>query len=204
MPLRFQLWKLPVLFVAFFLPLWGTHADDESSVRIDIIGGTANPVDFEVQNVSEGEVLGKATHQQASLAFPASKDWQKGAVTILPHNSGNIHIIFLGPWLPVSPGSRELVPEIVNFDDFTSDEVTIHNGSFEVVDEYGNPKYFIKGEIPESKPAVDESNQARVVEGDASEGRRYIRVWHNSRFATTVSVTVNVPVTFRFHYRLNP
>ncbi len=184
----------------------------EKTVRIDILGTTSQPTAIEVVEISTG---GKtsfadwagADRQKVVLAeFPATNHWQQGSITIKPASTGRIGLALTGPYVPEFEGTKQLRTIFAHFDNFSvtagGNSVSLNNGSFENVGGNGTPQGWMFANTEKSNPPVTEESRAKVINGDASDGDKYVRVWHNSRAWQGISVEAGVPVTITFFYRI--
>lgn len=202
--------SLPLLALALLPQLQAGPV--EKTVRIDILGNTSQPTALEVVEISSGgktsfaEWAG-ADRQKIVLAeFPATNHWQQGSITIKPANTGRIGLALTGPYVPEFEGTKQLRTIFAHFDNFSAtaggNTVSINNGSFENVGGNGTPQGWMFANTDKSNPPVTEDSRAKVITGDAADGDKYVRVWHNSRAWQGLSVEAGVPVTITFFYRL--
>lgn len=190
---------------------WGVvHAAEDRCARLDVSGLMKTPIPIEIVSVSEGgqgsqaEWVGANRDKMITAQFPATTDWQQGSVTFKPAKSGAVVIQLLAPFVRVSEGTKTLKVIFVDYDAIHLDGAAIHNGSFESVDAKGQPNYWSPNDTETSNTPLDETNRGRVMSGEAAEGNKFVRVWHNSRFIQIITVEENTPVTVHFSYRLSP
>lgn len=179
------------------------------TARVEIIGSwSSDPVDLDVDNVSEG---GKATGanwagtdpaKHMIIEFPANAGWKQASITFIPHKTGRVALSLLGTYSRVSPSSKELTPVFIAYDDFKVEGATIKNPSFEASDADGKPDDWTINNSTEGLPPIDDRNRAKIVTGNAVDGEKALRVWHNSRANQTLQVEAEKPVTITFSYRL--
>ena len=182
----------------------------EKMARIELAGKTSQPVEFEIDKVSDdarSSVSGwakKAEDERRffTLEFPADRDWREGSVTFKALQTGRAALVLMGPYVLVDDGTKELKPVFIEFDDFTSEEIPLQNGSFEDVLISGAVNGWSRSTNENSNPPIDETSIAQPVSGDAPDGAKHVRVWHNSNFAQTFPVTEGQLVTVKFYYRL--
>jgi hypothetical protein len=196
------------LLSLLFLPiiLHAQTASSEEKVRIDIASSNKDPIDFDVVDVTEGGKAMRADWNKEAVVYsvelPAEKEWKQASITITPFKTGTLNIMLLGPYVQEDLDSHKVKPVVVEFDDVSADATTVQNGGFERVDSDGRPFGWYSGDAPTSNPPITDDNRAKVVEGEAAEGIRFVRVWHNSRVGQTISVQENIPVILSFSYRL--
>lgn len=190
--------------------LMAVRASEEKCARLDVSGLMKTPIPIEIVAVSSGgegaqaEWVGANRDKMITARFPATTDWQQGSVTFKPAKSGTVVIQLLAPFVRVAEGAKALKVICVDYDAIRLDGAALRNGSFESVDAKGQPAYWSPNETETSNPPLDETNRGRVMSGEAAEGSKFVRVWHNSRFMQIVTVEENTPVTVHFSYRLSP
>jgi len=204
-------WSLAVVLVLFILPVFNTlHAAPAiRNARIEISGSwSSDQVDLDVDSVSEG---GKATpanwagadpSKHMIIEFPANAGWKQASFSFKPHKSGRVIIALLGAYYRVSQNSKELVPILIAYDDIKVEGATLKNPSFEVTDETGKPADWNITSNTDSLPPIDDHNRAMVLTGNAVDGEKALRVWHNSRATQSLQVEAEKLVTVTFSYRL--
>lgn len=179
------------------------------SARVEIAGSwSADQVDLDVENVSEG---GKATPanwagtdpaKHVIIEFPANAGWKQASITFIPHKTGRVTLSLLGNYYRVSSSAKELIPVFIAYDDLKIEGATLKNPSFEASDATGKPDDWVINNSPESLPPIDDRNRAKIVTGNAVDGEKAVRVWHNSRVNQSLQVEAEKPVTITFSYRL--
>lgn len=199
---------LLVLFALItFTPLHAAPA--VRAARVEIAGSwSADQVDLDIDNVSEG---GKATPanwagtdpaKHVIIEFPANAGWRQASITFIPHKTGRVTLSLLGNYSRVSSSAKELTPVFIAYDDLKIEGATLKNPSFEASDANGKPDDWSINNSPESLPPIDDRNRAKIVTGNAVDGEKAVRVWHNSRVNQTLQVEAEKPVTITFSYRL--
>ncbi len=184
------------------------RASEEKLARLDISGLLKTPVPIEILSVSEGgrgaqaEWVGVNRDKMITAQFPATTDWQQASVTFKPAKSGGVVLQFLAPFVRVAEGEKALKVIFMDYDAVRADGAAVLNGSFESVDSKGQPKSWAPNDNDSSNPPLEETNRARVLSGEAADGSKFVRVWHNSRYIQIIIVEENVPVTVHFSYRL--
>lgn len=194
------------------LPFTATAGPVEKTVRIEIQGTTSKPVELDIVGVTNG---GKATYAEWAPAdrkklviaeFPATNRWQEASITVRPLKTGRLGIVLAGPYVPEFEGTKQLRPIIAQYDHLQisseGNSTLLENGSFEKLNGKGEPYHWILTDTPNSNPPVDDSTRAKIVGGDAADGDKFARAWHNSRCWQGISVEEGVPVTLTFSYRL--
>lgn len=204
-------WSFIVVLSLFILPILNTvHAAPAVRMaRIEVAGSwSSDQVDLDIDSVSEG---GKATPanwagadpaKHMIIEFPATAGWKEASFTFKPHKSGRVVIALLGSYYRVNSSSKELYPILISYDDIKVEGATLKNPSFEDSDATGKPADWNLTDTENSLPPIDDRNRAMVVTGNAVNGEKALRVWHNSRATQSLQVEAEKPVTISFSYRL--
>lgn len=170
---------------------------------------SGNSVDLKAATASGGNPKTPkwAGHNNQKIlvgTYPASDTWQQDSLTFIPSSDGTVSMTLRGPRIKTSADSDELISVFMDFDGISVEGATIINGSFEEDAPSDVPRgwqYYVPSD---NKTPITDSNRAHVKEGDAAQGSKFIRVWHNSTFAITFKVTSDRPVTIGFYYREAP
>lgn len=160
--------------------------------RLDIL--LRDDIEVKVLNISSGgKVTESAWGDSRTLVslFPATTTWKSASLTIQSNQDGRVTL------MPMSDKIKNEPPAFIRYDAMRSSDESLQNGNFESSGENGAPRWWsasdAEGEEPEAR--------ASVVEGGALEGNRSIRVWHDSKYAQSISLQAGVPVTISFSYR---
>ena len=187
--------------VALFL--WATlsaasAADSRTEGRIDIIGTGRVQIDVtgEGVRIERATWEGTQAEKHVVVSFVATEEWRATSVTIIPSATGKVHLFLMGPQPKPTVSTGETVPVRMGYDKFQSDSDII-NGSFE-----SGMEGWKRVDLASKTLSVTEENGAKVVEGEAAEGKHFAIAWHNSRLSQPISVEAGRPVTITFSYRL--
>jgi len=184
------------------------HAGESGHEAFVVISG-GDSVDLRPAKDSEGNLKTPkwaAPDNKRVLfgTFPTADAWQEGSVSFVPESDGIVSLLLRGP-LVRPPGEPNALEQIfVDYDVVSIEGGNIPNGSFEELASLDVPegwKYYVPSD---NVTPITEANRARVLEGDAAEGSKFVRVWHNSAFANTFQVKAGQKVTIHFSYREAP
>lgn len=176
----------------------------ENLARIEIAASPATPINLEIVSTSDG---GRAdwsgdNWQKVTAHFPAGPDWRSATLTFKPQNSGRLSLNLSGPWVRLDAPTRLLKVVRIDYDDVRVSGALLLNGGFEETFSTGEIRNWFTSHTANSNPAVSDANRAALVHGNAAEGVKFVRVWHNSRFGQSIDVMAGTPVTVTFSYRL--
>ncbi len=125
--------------------------------------------------------------------LPTGEDWTEHQVTIVPDASGKLTLTCYA----VAPGAMH----VVHWDDVRAEGAPLANGSFEQLDEEGNPVGWSLGgwttEAPRGELVTDATS--------AADGQRYVTAswtWHWS--GTITDVVKGQPIVLRWKSRFVP
>lgn len=178
----------------------------ERMARVDIVAYSKDQLEFEVLSASDGVThsTGDSGGRHLYIHAPATTSWRTASIKIFPNASGRLTIDLMGPYIVLDPQTRALKPVFVHYDAVRLDTELIPNGSFERLDSGDRPAYWYPVDAGKSNPPLTPQTMSAVKTGDAAEGERYLRVWHNSRVGQIVKVEGGVAFTLTFQYRLEP
>lgn len=186
----------------FALATPGAFAGPQQA-RVDIATSASSPMNLEIVDASD---QARADWPQGDMGkivahFPATDQWRTGSITVKPQQSGRISMMLLAPWSRLDGATRLLEVVRVDYDDVRVTGASLHNGGFEETFSSGQLRHWYASDVADSNPPVSDDNRARLVHGNAAEGLKFVRVWHNSRFGQSFDVAAGVPVTITFSYR---
>ncbi len=105
--------------------------------------------------------------------------WQPWRYAFTPQGDGEVVVQLMGRGY-ISPITNALAPVWVAFDRFTATGAALTNGSFEQVDAKGQPAGWTRN-IGAPLLVTDARR--------AGDGQRYVRIWHDGRYAQVLRVT---------------
>ncbi len=201
---RLIIYKLLATTWLFAAPTQGAKAQ-ENTARLDIAASPATPTNLEIVTTSDGGRAdwSGAQWQNITAHFPAGPDWRVGSITFRPQSSGRVSLNLSGPWVRLDAATRLLKVIRIDYDDVRASGALLLNGGFEDTFSTGEIRNWFLSGAANSNPAVSDDNRASLVHGDAAEGVKFVRVWHNSRFGQSIDVMAGAPVTITFSYRLS-
>lgn len=192
------------LLLGLVVPGYSARAAQEPLARINLHSSSQDAIDFEIIGASEGghaEWVGQ-NWQQVMAHFSASGEWRTGWLALKPTKDGRVSLLVMGPWIQEDAASRRLRPVMIEYDNFVVEGATLGNPGFEETHSNGDLANWYKSDVAGSNPPITPEIRARAMGGDASEGTSFIRVWHNSRFGQSFTVTAAKPIKITFSYRL--
>jgi hypothetical protein len=106
-----------------------------------------------------------------------SNEWSEFSFSFTPNKDGKLRVVL-----------HSLGDSDTAFDSFTSDQLEVRNGSFELVSTEGKPNYIMD---IDASAVISDADQAK-------EGKNYIKLSDGKRFSFVVDVKENTPVTISF------
>ncbi|MDD7986407.1 hypothetical protein PQO01_15765 [Lentisphaera marina] len=107
-----------------------------------------------------------------------SNEWNEFSFSFTPNKDGKLRIVL-----------HSLGDSDTAFDSFSSDQIEISNGSFELVSANGKPKHIMN---TESGAVLKNAQEAQA-------GNNFIKLSKEERFSFLVNTKANKPVTISFY-----
>lgn len=171
-------------------------ASEPVKARVDFL--LRDGIQVEVADVTGngGEVSEDSWSGSRTLVstFPATRTWQSASITLLAQTDGQVTVLPMGEQDAMSGDA----PVFILYDAFKASDDSLKNGSFESLDPHGDPGWWSRVDAGK----LDTAKKSEVLSSVFLDGTRCIRTWHDSKYAQTIRLKANVPVTITFSYRL--
>ncbi len=153
---------------------------DATISELVVPGGTSIAVQKPSKNVKEGITQAYIYSDKGAL----TKEWKKFTLTFVPEEDGRVSVSFL------TPGSSDLASiKPVLIDDIQVTGGKLKNGNFETL----NGEKFAAWRM---------SNGAKVVTGNAAEGKNCAQVIYRGQISQAIYVSADEKVTISFQAKL--